>query len=278
MLTGDDSAGDGDALTAEQLDHGRQRQADDVARAPVDRAPRTPRRRPGWRRRRPCPSVRPSPGTTRSRRPSSMVIDTDVVTTSCTVRPSRRTTTAVWTRWVRPESDRSIRRASSSSAGLPRISPSTSTVVSAASTTRTVDRTSGDRVGLVDGQAAHELDRRLARADRFVDVGRDDLERQPEQGEQLTPARRSAGEHQPHLVSPRRPPSRRRRRGSSDRRGRRGKPSGRATLTGPLAWPRLIRSPPSTSSADGSRPPSRSSSSISVDTCASRWRTSGPTG
>ena len=79
-----------------------------------------------------------------------------------------------------PDSRRSIRRASSASTGLPRISPSTSTVVSAASTgspstaaalatasrrTRSIGRSPGQR--------------------RLVDVGGDDPERQPELGEQL---------------------------------------------------------------------------------------------
>ena len=62
-----------------------QRQTDDVARAPLDRRPRTRRRRPGWRSRRPCPSVRPSPGTTRSSPSDIAVIVTAVVTTSRTV-------------------------------------------------------------------------------------------------------------------------------------------------------------------------------------------------
>ena len=58
---------------------------------------------------------------------------TAVVTTSSSTRSPDRTATPVCTWWVRPDSRRSMRRASAASIGLPRMSPSTSTIVSAAS-------------------------------------------------------------------------------------------------------------------------------------------------
>ncbi len=103
--------------------------------------------------------------------------------------PSAATATPVWTTWVRPLSARSIRRASAASAGLPRISPSTSTAVSAPITTASGWRAAdGGRLG--DGEAADEVDGGLARQRRLVDVGRDNGEVDAEQRQQLTPARR----------------------------------------------------------------------------------------
>src|SRR6266496_3307613 len=59
---------------------------------------------------------------------------TAVVAASTSSRPSRRAHTAVTTWCGRPESARSMRRASSPSAGFPRMAPSSTTAVSAPST------------------------------------------------------------------------------------------------------------------------------------------------
>ena len=64
---------------------------------------------------------------------------TSELTVSATVRPPSRNATPVCTRWVRPDNRRNMERASSSSSGLPRMSPPKSTVVSAAITNESND-------------------------------------------------------------------------------------------------------------------------------------------
>src|SRR6056297_626083 len=74
---------------------------------------------------------------------------TEVDTSTDTVRrvavSGQESVTPVWTSWCRPESRRSMPQAASSSSGFSRISPPTSTVVSAA-TTRSVRSASGDSI------------------------------------------------------------------------------------------------------------------------------------
>ena len=110
------------------------------------------------------------------------------------------------TRWVRAESRRSIAAASSASTGLPRISPSRSTVVSAVITS----------ASSVDGRRACDFSTREAadvgdRASRRGAASRRcrarDGERDAELLEQLAPARRGRAEDD-HRVIRRRAPSR----------------------------------------------------------------------
>ena len=49
-------------------------------------------------------------------------------------------------------------------------------------------------------EAAHEVERPLARLRRLVDVRRHDVEGEPELRQQLAPARRPRGEHQPPIL------------------------------------------------------------------------------
>ncbi len=161
--------------------------------------------------------------------------------------------------------------ASASSTGLARISPSTSTVVSAASTTTSPVGAHAEladhRHRLVAGDAVDVVDRLLARPRRLVDIGRHDREVEPDR-RATTPARRgdADGEHDASDIDPTHAwPCTVSAAGQGhdvvvvgdDQLVAVVEKVARAatTLIGPLVWPRLMRSPPATISIAGSSSP-----------------------